>query len=415
MACADSTQATAPVQPTAPPSSPPKSGIGFLAQVLENLDDDTLVATLEAYHPTGRPGYPARAMLRAYYAKLVLNIRYNNQLLERLRGNRKLRELCGFGDDIPSESVTSRFFQRLRSHVERQELAIPKILKEIRHYLPDLGEVVAIDGSFIPTWANGNRKPEPVDPDADWGFKNSATSKDSKPVLKFGYRVHMIADAIYGVPLSFTITKANGSEMTELPKVVKKLKAEHPWLTPHFFLGDRGYDSEDNHRTLMKQEFTPVIHIRKPQADDGLYDGLYNKKCQPLCLGNMGMEYVRTDRVSGEHQFRCPPQGCKLMGKGLVPNCRDEIWVNPDDNPRVVGPLARTNPLWKILYRKRWGIERYFRSGKHSRGLEHHSVMGMTGIRLQITASVLTWLATALARLQAGDRKRMRHMTIRVN
>ena len=63
------------------------------------MDDRPLLDALQAYRRTGRPGYPHRAMLRAYLAKFILNIRYNNQLLERLRGNRKLREVCGFGDE----------------------------------------------------------------------------------------------------------------------------------------------------------------------------------------------------------------------------------------------------------------------------------------------------------------------------
>ena len=59
-------------------------------------------------------------------------------------------------------------------------------------------------------------------------------------------------------------------------------------------------------------------------------------------------------------------------------------------------------------------IERIFRSLKHSRGLQGHCARGLRKIALQATMSVLTFQATVLARLKAGDVDRMRRMTIKV-
>ena len=59
-------------------------------------------------------------------------------------------------------------------------------------------------------------------------------------------------------------------------------------------------------------------------------------------------------------------------------------------------------------------IERIFRSLKHSRGLEGHCVRGMRKITLHATLSVLTFQATAMARLRAGDVDRMRQMSVKV-
>ena len=66
----------------------PKSGYGFLAAILDDLNDEPILNSLREYRRTGRPGYPIRAMWRAYLVKFLLKIRYNNQLLERLRGSR---------------------------------------------------------------------------------------------------------------------------------------------------------------------------------------------------------------------------------------------------------------------------------------------------------------------------------------
>ena len=160
----------------------------------------------------------------------------------------------------------------------------------------------------------------------------------------------------------------------------------------------------------------PVIHIRKPTAQDGLYDGIYTAEGKPTCIGQQPMEYVRTDPETGAHLFRCQAGGCPLKTEGTraVIHCDSEVWEAQDANLRVLGPLPRFTDAWKRLYRLRMSIERVFRSLKHSRGLEGHSVRGLRKITLQATLSVLTYQMTALARLRAKDPDRMRQMTVKV-
>lgn len=401
-----STRASPPVQP--------KNGYGFLESVLNCIDTGPLEEILEAYHPTGRPGYPARPMLRALLAKFVLNIRYSNALLERLRSSPGLRAICGFGDDAPSPPAFSRFTTRLRDHRQMLEQCIAKIVDRLHTHLPDLGRVAAIDSTAIDTFANPNRS-VPTDPDAAWGVKHSARAKgkDGESFF-FGFKLHMIADAKYELPLSYTLTPGNESDSTQLPPVVRKARAEHPWLKPKYLLADRGYDGQPNHRFLVDNKVVPIIHIRKPTAEDGLRDGVYDFDGRPVCLGQKPMEYVRTDSTSGHHLYRCPSEGCHLEGQGLVPNCRQEVWENPEDNLRVIGVLPRHTAEWKRLYAMRWSIERGFCILKQSRGLEGHCVRGMAGMEMLAALSVLTYVATALARLRQGDAANLRRMTVRV-
>ena len=313
---------------------PPRSGFGFLAQVLDNLDEEPLLETLKSYHKTGRPGYNPRAMYRAYCAKFVLKIRYNNQLVERLRGSRKLREVCGFDDEVPSESALSRFVSRLADHQDLMEQSLVKVTNQLRNLvptvkhrknrqpqpLPPLGAVLAIDSTLFLTYSNPNR-PVVSDPDARWGVKHTSKAKDGDTEWAFGYKMHLVSDATHGVPLTFTITPANASDSTQLKPVMSKLLDAYPWIEPGCLLADRGYDSQQNHRYLLKQNIIPVIHIRKPTAEDGLYDGLYNAEGRPVCLGQQPMEYVKTDQTTGHHLFRCSPEGCPLrnyLKLGLV-------------------------------------------------------------------------------------------------
>ena len=411
------------------PVQPPKSGYGFLAAVFDGIDDAPLIERLNEYRRTGRLGYHPRAMLRVYFSKFLLKIRYNNQLLERLRGSRKLREVCGLGDDVPSESALSRFVTRLSGHQDLFEQCLVDVTNELRELvptvkrrpekqdqpLPPLGAVLAVDSTLFLTYSNPNR-PVVSDPDARWGLKHSAKTKEGKKEWGFGYKMHLVSDATHGVPLAFTITPANENDSPELPRAVRKTLGAYPWLQPAYLLADRGYDSLTNHEFLVKRDITPVIHIRKPTAKDGLHDGIYSAQGEPTCMGKEPMEYIRTDPDTGHHLYRCRAGGCPLKTGGVKPiiHCDGEVWEDPQNNLRVIGVLPRASRGWKRLYRLRMSIERIFRSLKHSRGLEGHMVRGMKKITLHATLSVLTYQATALARLRAGDAAKMRTMAVKV-
>ena len=57
----------------------------------------------------------------------------------------------------------------------------------------------------------------------------------------------------------------------------------------------------------------------------------------------------------------------------------------------------------KALYRKRYAIERVFKSMKESRRLERHCVRGLRQITLHSLMSTIAFQATVLARLLEGE------------
>ena len=124
-----------------------------------------------------------------------------------------------------------------------------------------------------------------------------------------------------------------------------------------------------------------------------------------MCQGMQGMTYIGTNQRTGDHLFRCPGEGCHLKDRKGVLYCREEVWEQPLENPRIVGILPRASPLWKRLYKLRWHVERLFRSVKHSRLLETHCFRGWKKNILHATLSMLTYSATVLAHLQAGNKK----------
>ena len=158
----------------------------------------------------------------------------------------------------------------------------------------------------------------------------------------------------------------------------------------------------------------PFVHIRKPSNNIKFRKGIYSEEGSPTCVGQEEMEYVRTDSGSGQHLFRCPSRGCHLKPRsnGGYRYCDSEVWEDPAEQPRIVGALRRASPLWQKLYKKRMGIERIFRSLKHSRNLNRHCFRQLRKVALHATLSILTYSATALARLNAGDEKRTRLMRV---
>lgn len=159
--------------------------------------------------------------------------------------------------------------------------------------------------------------------DADWCKKQySASGFNGERVIKtkkwFGFRLHLIADATYDMPVAFCVTKASNSEKTETEKMLEKIEKEHgEWLERcRYFLGDKGYDSGKIIRYLEGKGIAPVIDIRncwKAGEETRQYrntDLVYDYK------GNVW--YVEKDRTKTELLYRGYDKGTAINGKGCT-------------------------------------------------------------------------------------------------
>ena len=215
----------------------------------------------------------------------------------------------------------------------------------------------------------------------------------------------------------FTVLPANAPESTHLPVLVKKAQRMYDWFAPAFLVADRGYDGAPNHEFCVSQNITPIIHITSSRSKDSLHDGIYNTMGVPTCDGEKAMRYVYTDPETGRHLYRCSSKGCILKKRisGAVRYCdTTDHWEDPLDNLRVISVVARASRQWKELYKLRTYIERYFGSGKRSRLLNGSLYLTMGKVVLNTALSVLTYLATVLTKLRAGDKDGMQHMRINV-
>ena len=379
---------------------------GNLAAAFRETDARDLIGHLEDHRYNGRPGYPVVAMWRAYLASFFLNLAHANDLIRRLHGDSELRAACGFIGPLPHRRTFNRFIRTLSRHHEMVEACSSNVLRRLREWLPDLGQEVAVDSTVVRTHSNPNRK-RISDPEASWTAKNAPGAKEGGKEWRWGYKVHMVADANYGLPLSQITTTAKLNDSPWLPTVMNKARAALPWLSPDAVIADRGYDAASNHRHLDDNGILPVIQIRQT-AKQGLVDGIYRKDGTPTCLGQVPMGYVRSDPARG-HLYRCQPGGCHLLGsrRGVL-YCDDHVWEDPRRNIRLFGVLRRGSAAWKALYAKRQAIERTFKSMKQSRRLERHCTRGLRMIRLHAQMATLAYLTTALAAVRAGELETMR-------
>ena len=444
------------------PKQPPKSGYGFLDAVAKGVTSraGTLIEILDAPHQHGgNPSYPAETMLSVCVMQFALGERYANAFLDRLGGNERLLAICGL-PWAPSERAYSQFKKHKLAHhkglirsiiveiflecgVEIERL---RALGLVPADKPPLGEALVMDSTDAEAWARpgrnsrktGEEKPS-KDSDAKWGHrtaknvrsykarsgqsrsvkkgngkKGNAGQKESKDELYFGYKVNFIVDANHGLPLFAETRPASATDVAVMIQDLDDCLALYRTLSPRYFLGDKGYDSLKNILHVISLGMTPVIAIRLPQKDpetgQRLYDGVYVEDGRPLCAGDCPMEYVATDPEQG-HLFRCPTDGCHLEGKvDFSGNCNDQRYVKLEGRLlRIVGLLPRCSEEWKIEYKKRPTIERYFSSDKHSRLMDQHRYFNIFQMSLHVAMSMLTYLATALAHLQADDHAHMRH------
>ena len=120
----------------------------------------------------------------------------------------------------------------------------------------------------------------------------------------------------------------------------------------------------------------------RPQKDKKtgmwLHGGIYDEEGRPTCIGGVPMDYIGSDPEKG-HRFRCRDEGCHLKEKmQWTRHCDSEYSEKPEGKLlRIMGLIPRFSTEWKRLYSLRSSVERYFRSAKHSRGLNQHQTLGI--------------------------------------
>ena len=413
-----------------------------LVLILETLPDEKLVRAMEQERFRGRNDYPVRAVWNSILAGIVYQHPTIASLRRELQRNAQLRQVCGFDlwsgvKAVPTDAAYSRFLRRLMDRYHSFVAAIfDDLIERLTELLPDFGQTLAIDGKAIQSYANrkSERKSDGRrDIDGDWSKKvYRGIRKDGTPWEKvtswFGYRVHLIVDSTYELPVHFRLTKASNSEVKEAHGMIDNLAKVHPKLIKRCreFAADRGYDDSKLIVKLWDEhKIKPVIDIRNLWKDRdptrllGDYTNVsYDYKGTIYCYcpqkgTQRDMAFGGFEEKRGTLKYRCPAKQYGLKCQGQI-NCpvAKGIRIKMEEDRRLFTPLARSSYAWKRAYDKRTSVERVNSRLDGFFGFENHNIRGQKKMEVRCGLALCVMLALAVGRIQQGKPDLMRKLAI---
>jgi hypothetical protein len=414
-----------------------------LRLVLDYLPDEPLMLALEGNRGYGRDDYPIRAVWNSILAGIVYQHQSIEQLRRELSRNGQLRWLCGFDllkgqGAVPQAYIYSRFLRLLLKHTEQIDKIFDELVEQLRETLADFGRILALDGKAIKTFARRRKGLSGMPPDgrrdveADVGKKTYRRVGQDGTIWEnlvkwFGYKLHLIVDAEYELPVAFEVTKASASEIPQGRKLVKKLRKHHEVLVDgcQALVADKGLDDTKLISQLWDDwTVKPVIDIRNMWKDgeetklvDGqrnvVYDYAGNVYCHCPATGNrQEMAYGGFEADRQTLKYRCPARqyGLTCKGRRRCP-VGGAVRINLSQDRRVFTPLARSSYRWKAIYKKRTAVERVNSRLDVSFGFEQHFIRGLKKMRLRVGLALIVMLAMALGRVKEKRLDKLRSLT----
>ncbi len=414
-----------------------------LRLVLDHLPDEVLMCSLEAARGYGRDDYPVRAMWNSILAGVVYQHVSIESLRRELSRNAQLRQVCGFDPlagqaSVPTSWAYTRFVRSLFAQQSAIDTMFDELVEQLRASLPNFGRVLAMDGKAIASHANRRKKGVPCgeadgrrDVDANVGVKTyKGKRQDGTPWEKvtswFGYKLHLIVDAEYELPVAYEVTKASASEITQGRKLVAKLASRHAELVDgcYALAGDRGLDDTQLITSLWDEHHVrPVIDIRNGWQDGkdtrlvpGYANVMYDYRGTVFCRCALAGERRRMAFAGFEEdrqtlKYRCPAAhyGCHCKSAECCAVGRS-VRVKLDVDRRVFTPLARSSCRWKDMYKKRTAVERVNSRLDVSFGFERHFIRGQRKMQLRMGLSLVVMLAMALGRVKEKEKPKLRSL-----
>ncbi|MCL1896837.1 MAG: transposase [Clostridiales bacterium] len=387
--------------------------------VLDTLPDEPLMRKLEQERGKGRDDFPVRAMWNLMIAGYVFGHNSIASLLRELNRNRQLAHLCGFGfRKLPEAHNMSRFIGLLLKHEGEIRAMFEELCQTLYELLEGFGKELAIDSKWVESAANrasGRKGPDGrSETEARKGAKAySGVREDGsaweKIVTCFGFKIHLLVDAVYELPVAYAVTDAAASDVAEGKKMVSKLKEERPEVLKgcRHWMGDRGYDDSALIEMLKENGVRAVIDKRAmwktetekevPGYKDAYYDEAGNVYCYTK---NRGRRRLMTQNgyESGRDavRFKCPAEAygreCTEMGECKCKNIRIPL----STDKRIFTQVQRGSYKWKRLYRQRTAVERVNSRLDGAYGFEERRTRGLARTKLHVGMALLVMLATAV-------------------
>lgn len=398
-----------------------------LQMVLSSLDDEKLIHKLYKIRGKGRNDWPCEAMWNSFIASFLFEHPTIKALLRELKRNKQLRTLCGFEPKsvrqrdgsikiyvAPSPSAYTNFLQNLMECQEELDEMFEEMVLYMYEHLEHFGEILMIDGKAIQSFGtkiSENRKSgRRGEHDADWCKKQyTCNGTNGETITKtkkwFGFRLHLIADATYELPVAFQVTRASNGEQTIAKEMVEKIEKIHKeWLDGcRYFLADKGYDGSKLIHLLKGNGIVPIIDIRNCWKDG---EETRQYRDTNLIYNYKGdIWYVEEDGTKTPLLYKGYDKSTDSLRYGFKPQKHDKriFRIKCGENLRIFTPVARGSHKWKRLYKKRTGVERI--NGRIDRDykFEKHTIRGLDKMKMFITVTFLVYMGMAKAKVQMGE------------
>lgn len=423
-----------------------QSDLHRLKLVLEAIPDEELMRTLERERKGRRDRYPIRAVWNSLIAGVVFEHAGIEPLRRELARNRELLEVCGFDPvlgcaAVPPSYVYTRFGRKLRRHVNLIEKMFDDLVSELVDELPDFGERLAVDSKAVRTYARGRKEAlESADPDADWGCKTYREKREDGSILErvkkwFGYKLHLLIESTYEIPIAYEVTRASANDGPVLDELVTGVDENNPTVLQRarFLAGDKAYDSADNNKVLLDTySIRPVIPTRSMWKEEEAPGGmrqlrgdridniLYEEDGTVYCSCPESGEVRQMVYWGFEKERRCLKYRCSAAHYGIecagTRHCCPSAYgrtvrISLDSKQtdrRIFVPVPRHTLQFEREYKKRTAVERVnSRVGKQL-GFDVHFVRGMHKMRLKAGLAMVVMLSIAVAQAKRNRLEKMR-------
>jgi Transposase DDE domain len=318
-----------------------------ISALLDSTEIAALIGEIDAAGDArGRKGYGTRALVGACLVKALHGLPTWTRVASLIEDHPVLQAALG---GTPSLWACYRFTTKLRLHSDKLADCLDRIAASLQDAIPGIGGEIAIDGTDLAAFANGQKylwrdgpeRKRYSDPDASWGHRSAVSTRNGGGY--YGYKLHAAVCVQTGLPLAWRAETAKHSESLFVASLLDAVQARG--YTPQTCAMDKGYDHERIHGECETRNVHPVIPIRK-------------------------------------HHER--------MGLPTAP-------LGTRHNPHI----SRYGNDFRNLYYRRSAVEREFGNLKHHFGLAPLRVRGLERVQLHADLTILARLSLALSRARA--------------
>ena len=216
----------------------------------------------------------------------------------------------------------------------------------------DFGKEEAIDGKIIQSYANKVLTKEPDgrrETQADTTAKNYYSNNGTKTTkYYFGFRVHLLADVNYELPIAFKVTQASKGECEVAEEILLKNTKE--------VMADKAYDSVNFRKSIEEKGMIAIITPRYMWGEE--------ESCQykdtPLYYNQDGEVFYRTeDYEMIELIYKGYVQSSDSLCYGFHPKYNDNriFRINRSEDIRIFPKVSQQSYKFERLFNKRSAID----------------------------------------------------------